>query len=262
MPSKQVYLILGAAGSGRREVLADLVSDCLDRQETVATFLSSGEAASEHDSKLGRLERWTWTADHRVEIDLPEESSAVFFMVDGAHNPVDQIEAFRAWLSTSGAELARIFCIVDCQLVHRQPPLLAWYDACIHFADVVLLNHRQGVPNKWMSDFVDHYRSKHYPCLVEFVKDGKVKNPPLLLLPQARRMSLAFDEDAVILPEGVIFVDETEDEDEDDEDGERSPDDGDELPTEDPYFQRRLGGRRVKDIPDITKYLPPRGTSA
>ena len=261
MSSTQVYLILGASGSGRREVVADLVSDLVDRGETVATFLSSSEAASDHDARLGRLERWEWTTEHVVRIERPEGATVMFFILDGARNPVDQVEAFRAWLASSGAELARIFCVVDCQFVHREPKLLAWYDACIHFSDAVLLNRRHDVPNKWMSDFIDRFRSQHIPCLVEYVKAGRVKNPALLLEPQARRMSLAFDEDAVVLPPGVVIEDETDEEDDDDA-GERSPDDGDEPPGEDPYFQRKPGGRRVREIPDIAEFIARRNAGA
>ena len=261
MSSTQVYLILGASGSGRREVVADLVSDLVDRGETVATFFASSEAASDYDARLGRLERWEWTTEHVIRIERPEGATVMFFILDGARNPVDQVEAFRVWLASSGAELARIFCVVDCQLAHREPKLLAWYDACIHFSDVVLLNRRQDVPNKWMSDFIDRFRSQHIPCLVEYVKEGRVKNPALLLEPQARRMSLAFDEDAVVLPPGVVFEDETDEED-DEEAGERSPDDGDEPPGEDPYFQRKPGGRRVREIPDIAEFIARRNAGA
>jgi G3E family GTPase len=173
----------------------------------------------------------------------------VFFVTDGRANPVDQLEALKAWIEAQGAELARIVCVVDCQLAERHPALRAWFDACVHFADVVLLNRREGVANKWMSDFQARFKSQFMPCLFEMVKAGRVKNPGLVLDPQARRMSHVFDEE-----QDWIFTNAEGDEVEEDEETE-----GDEeveaKPEEDPYFERLNGGRRVKELPDIAAFL-------
>ena len=56
-----VYLILGAEGSGRHEVLADLIAGGLTETDRPATFLSEGEKATAHDEKLGQVVRWRWT---------------------------------------------------------------------------------------------------------------------------------------------------------------------------------------------------------
>jgi hypothetical protein len=84
------------------------------------------------------------------------------------------------------------------------------------------------------------------------VKAGHIKNPALLLEPQARRISQAFDEVPDIFASDVEI--EIEDEDEDEE-GEESPDEADLPPPVDPYFARRPGGRRIKEIPDLVKFL-------
>ena len=42
----------------------------------------------------------------------------------------------------------------------RPAALLAWYDACVHFSDVVLLQRREGVANKWVSDFLKHHEDQ------------------------------------------------------------------------------------------------------
>jgi hypothetical protein len=235
----QVYLILGAAGSGRREIVADLIEAGLDGADGVHSRLAAGEAASAVDARLGTLERWSW-ADGRIAASPPAPGATVFFFADGRGNPVDQIEAFQAWLAGAGGELARILCVVHCDLVAQHPPMLVWYDACIHFADVVLFNRRDGVTNKWFSDFRAHYAAQFLPCLFEVVKRGRVANPALILEPQARRLSHFFDAE----PEW-----EAADGDEETE-GEVEM-----QPVEDPYLQRLAGGRRVKVIPDIAKYL-------
>jgi len=60
-------------------------------------------------------------------------------------------------LAQHGAELGRIFCVVNCQFAAAHPDALPWFDACVHFSDVVLLSGREGIPNKWVSDFQKRY---------------------------------------------------------------------------------------------------------
>ena len=186
MPAEKplVYLILGAAGSGRRELLADLITDGLKEGETAAVLLAKSETASEFDGKLPLLTRWEWREDNIVG-EFSAQVSRVFFIADGHANPVDQIEVFRPWVEAQGGEVARVLSVVNCQLVEKNPPLLAWYEACVHFSDVVLLTRREGVANKWLSSFLGHFEKQFYPCLFEQVKNGRVKNPALVLDPLA-----------------------------------------------------------------------------
>ena len=244
-----VYLILGAAGSGRREVLADLIEAGLAEGDHAAVLLGQSETADAFDGKLPAVASWRWTEAETIEGELPDEATHVFFVSDGRKNPVEQIEVFKAWLEAQGGELARVLCVVNCQLAEKHAPLLAWYEACVHFADIVLLNRREGVANKWFSDFQSHFKKQFLPCLFELVKGGRVKNPALVLVPEARRMSHFLDAE-----QDWIFTDaegEVIDEDEEAE--------GDEeieaTPEEDPYFVRDAAGRRLKKVPDITKYL-------
>jgi hypothetical protein len=244
-----VYLILGAPGSGRRQILVDLIEGGLDTADRPAVMLEEGDSADEFEAKLPNVSRWHWQ-DNAISGALPDDATHVFFVTSGRVSPVDQVEAFGPWLDAQGGELARSLCIVNCQLAEKHPPLLAWYEACVHFADVVLLNRREGVENKWVSNFLTHFKKLFYPCIFETVKAGRVKNPALILEPEARRMTHFFDEEQdwiVTNAEGEV-VDE-EDETTEDEELEAKPE-------EDPYFQRRSeGGRRLKEVPDIRKYL-------
>lgn len=253
MPAEKplVYLVLGAAGSGRREVLADLIADGLGETDRAAVMLSEGEAADAADTRLGRVERWAWQEGVIVGT-LPTDATHVFFVVDGRRNPVDQVEVFKAWLEAQGGEFARCFCVVNFQLMAQHTSLLVWYEACVHFSDIVFLNRREGVPNKVVSDFLNHFKKLFYPCLFEMVKQGRVKNPALILEPEARRMTHVFDEE-----QNLIFT--NAEGDEIDEQEESSSDDDEEeieaKPEEDPYFERLNGGRRAKPIPDIAKFV-------
>lgn len=241
-----VYLILGAAGSGRREVIADLIEGGLAETDRPAVLVSEAEQTSA--ASLPHVDYWNWTGE-LIEGKLPPDATHVFFVTDGRTNPVDQIEVFKAWVAAQGGEVARVLCVVNCQLVAQHAAMLAWYEACVHFADVVLLNRREGVENKWLSDFQGHFKKQFMPALFEFVKDGRVKNPGLVLEPQARRMSHVFDEE-----QDWVFTDADGEEIDEQEEAE-----GDEeveaKPEEDPYFERRAGGQRVKQIPDVRKFL-------
>jgi hypothetical protein len=101
----------------------------------------------------------------------------------------------------------------------------------------VLLNRREGVSNKWVKDFESRYRKQYCPARFLLVKKGRVGNPLEVLEPEARRMSLYFDE---LIP---IEDDEFED---------------DEQPEDtrpDKYIERLESGLRAYPVPDIQKLL-------
>lgn len=253
MSKRPVYLVLGATGSGRREVLADLLSEGIAEGGRAVTFLPSTAVEGPLDAHLGTVLRWSWTTEHVVDVAVPEEAEVLFFVTDGNRNPVDQIEALLAWMAGNDCEVARVLTVVHCKLLEKNPELLAWYDACIHFSDVVLLNRREDVPNKWVSDFIARYEDQFYPCLFELVKSGRVKNPALILQPVATRISQVFDEDLLggYDLHGAVIEDENGDEDE----AASGDEDDDETPQPDPYIARKPGGRRVREIPEIEPYL-------
>jgi hypothetical protein len=237
-----IYLILGAAGSGRRKVVADLIAGGLGEGDRALVLLSATEAADESDARPGPAQQWRWD-EGRIEAPGFDGATHVFWVADGRRNPVDQIEAVQAWLPVSGGELARIVCVINCGLAARHHELLVWYDACVHFSDVVLLNRREGIDNKWLSDFQARYASQFLPCLFEFVKHGEVKNPAVVLEPQTRRMSHVFDEELNWEITGTP---------EEDAEGDEEVEAHLEV---DPYLDRLPSGRRAKEIPDVAKYL-------
>jgi G3E family GTPase len=205
------------------------------------------------------VSNWTWAeAPHLgslgveaspgiIGAEVPENVQVIFFVTNGLTDPIDQIEAFKTWVAAQGLELGRVITVVDCKLAADHPPLLAWFDGLIHFSDVVLLNHREGVSNKWMSDFELRYKKLAYPALFEFVRNNKVHNPALILDEVALRVSHVFEDEVEWL------VDDEEDMDEEDiPDGEAEVEVAAEV---DPYFERLNGGRRVKELPDIRKYV-------
>jgi hypothetical protein len=259
MPSSDkplVYLILGAAGSGRREIVADLIEGGLADGDHAAVLLADGEPASAADTALPSVARWSWR-DGAIQAAPPPGATRLFFVTDGRANPLSQVEAFKLWLAAHGLELARVLCVVNCALAEHNPALLAWFDACVHFADVALLTRREGVANKWLSDFIARYRDQFYPCLFELVKAGRVKNPALILDPHTRRMTQFFEAEPdwrAQAGEAVIIEDDAGDEDDPEADGDEA---ADAPPGTDPWLARDTAGRRLKPLPDIAKFLPP-----
>jgi hypothetical protein len=242
-----VYALLGASGTGRRELLADLIIDGLAPSDQPVVLLAETEKEDPRDARLGTVVRWRWEGTILAAPEIPEGTTHLFFVADGKGNPVDQIEALKPWVASIGGEMARIYTLVNCQLAERHREVEAWYEVCIHFSDVILLGGRTGVANKWISDFQGKFKGQFFPCLFEFVKEGRVKNPALILEPQARRVSHYFDEaDWVVIDE---------DEDAEDETVGDSDEEVEIVEKEDPYMERRAGGRRVKEVPDIAKFL-------
>jgi len=249
--STSVYFIIGTPASGRRGVVRDLIENGLGAEDKALVLLADSEAPASVDARLAALptaevRSWQWTAAGLPEMKLPA-GATVFFLADSQVSPIDQVEALKPWLLAQGAELARILCTVDCQLAEKNPVLKQWFDACIHFADVVFLTKREGVANKWLSDFIKHFTDQYYPChFIQVKTKGDLANPPLLLDPTPRRVSQYFEEGEHFEIEGL----ETDDDEEEDED-----EDSEVIP-EDPYFVRNRSGRREKELPDVRDYLP------
>lgn len=247
--SSLVYFILGTPGSGRRAIVRDLIENGLAPEEKALVLLAESETADPADARLQGLpnveiRRWQWHEPALPPTDLPA-GAAVFFFADAHASQLDQIEALKPWLAEHNATLARIFCVVDCQLAEKQPVLRQWFGACIHFSDVVFLTRREGLANKWLSDFIKHYKDEFFPChFVQVKTKGELATPLVWLDPTARRVSQYFDEGEVLEIEGL----ETDDE-EDDEEATGL------LPPE-PYFVRLSSGRREKEVPDVRDYLP------
>jgi len=246
--STSVYFLIGSPGSGRRAVVRDLIENGLGADDPVVIFLAAGEAPAAADAKLAALknvtvQRWTWTGPELPPLAIPA-GATVFFLADSRVSPIDQVEALKPWLEQQGVELARIFCFVDCQLAAKHPVLMQWFAAIIHFADVVFLTKREGVANKWLSDFIKHFKDEFFPChFVQVKNKGDLANPLVLLDPTPRRVSQYFEEGESYEIEGL----ETDDEENDEEDTGL-------LPPE-PYFIRLASGRRDKEVPDLNAFL-------
>lgn len=241
-PVPLVYLIYGIPGSGRREVLFDLLTDGIEHREQVLYCRPEGEVASPFDQRLEALKHvrilnWKLSDTRVTHGEMHAAPDKIIFLAPGRSDPANVAEAINAWIDLHHCQIARIFTVVHCAFLSEHEKAQPWFDACIHFSDIVLLNRREGVANKWVKDFEAGYRKQCCPTRFLLVKKGRVANPFEVLEPEARRLSLYFD---ALTP---IEADEFED---------------DEPPEDtkpDHYIERLESGHRVYPVPEIGKLL-------
>lgn len=237
-----VYLIYGTPGSGRREVLYDLIDGGIPNSTQILYFQPSGEAESEFDTKIESLENvskvdWQLAKSKVAHGQITAAPEVIFFIAPGTSDPADVAEALKTWADHNQCEIARILTVVNCSFLIGEPAARSWYDACIHFSDAILLNRRESVDNKWIKTFEQDYQKLCSPARFILVKKGRVPNPVEILNPEARRLSLYFDELVPIEEDGL--------------DEEEQPEDT----KPDKYIERLENGHRAHKIPDITKCL-------
>ena len=71
--------------------------------------------------------------------------SCIFFIVPANIDLADFIEGIRGWLRKNNCQLTRIMTVINCRSLYENDTHNNWYDAAIHFSDMVLINKREGV---------------------------------------------------------------------------------------------------------------------
>ncbi|MBQ6534172.1 MAG: hypothetical protein IJI37_03300 [Opitutales bacterium] len=243
------YLIIGSPTSGRCGVCADVIFKALGDDDFCAVFVSDNETRTEFDAKIASAPiagfvRYSDAEDARAKIAKLDESriTHVFYIADSTKNLADEIEEFKKTVDCGKIRLARIWGVLDCAAVVRhKKECMPYADALAHFSDCLLLSRRSGVPNREVEDVKLRYEKLRYPMMVEYVdKNFRVSRPMELLVDEARRISMLFDD---IDPVDELDID------------------GDDIPVEpfdlarkpDPYIERLAGGARAKAVPDISQ---------
>ena len=222
-----LFVVLGATDSGR----AALVSSWLEGNSRVLVHVDEKEKAVAAGIDPSQIVPWKWIGEGTIGIggEIPV-GAELFFLSNGKESQVDFVEGIHGWIQGKPIDLARILTVVNCTLLASHEKLFIWYDACIYFSDVVLLACRQGVTNKWVQEYKEIYAEKNYPCHFRFVKKGRVDHPAEVLIQEARRISLAFEDPEDRYDEEGNFLEEG-------------------------YFERDQAGRRKKWVPDILDFL-------
>ncbi|OHE71743.1 MAG: hypothetical protein A2007_06245, partial [Verrucomicrobia bacterium GWC2_42_7] len=194
---EKVFFLLGSKGAGKKELLYNLFESGFMSGEEKTVCISREELLGDFSKKLKGLEKtevvaWDLKDGWILNCDAIEPGKTVFVVADGLLNPVDQLELWREYFNQKGWVVARIVSVVDCRLLKHEA-LVPWFDACIHFSDAVLLNHRTDISNAAIKHFIERYQSLHFPCLFDYVKKGKVDNWEKVFNDEARRMTGCFD---------------------------------------------------------------------
>lgn len=234
----KVYLILGPNDSGRRALLLDFILEADDLGlGSVLYFKHKSEKPSSMDAELAKVPHLT-IADWSVEAckikhdKITTPANSLFFVAPSSVDPSDIIESLKGWLSKNNCQLTRIITVAHCTLISENPSSKAWYEACMHFSDIVLLGRRASLNPKWVGDFTKKYEKQFRPTRFEIIKKDKVANPADILDSRSYRNSLYFD---TLIP---IEEDEFEED----------------LPEDvkpDIYIERLENGKRSKPIPLI-----------
>ena len=229
----KVYLILGPNGSGRRALLADFI-DSLESESSVLYFKHRDEIINDYDSSLESLNAvstvfWSLEGSKIKHESISVSPSSIFFIAPASIDLADVIEGLKGWLSKNDCQLTRIITVIDCKSLCENNSQNSWYEAAVHFSDMVLLNQREGVSEKWIKDMVTEKKKQFHPTRFELVKKNRVNNPIDVLDTQAYRTSLYFD--------NLIPIEEDEFED-------LLPEDR----KTDPYIERLESGKRSKPV--------------
>lgn len=236
------YLVLGCQNSGRRRVLFDIAKDLAAEPDPFTILISESETPNDWQVKFSELDNVTLEMfsgeTNSIQTDhLNSSHTNVVILAPGLANPIDQVEALKTLIQQVNCDLGRILTVAHCDQLQAHNQLFSWYDACIHFSDVCLINRGAETTNQFVQNFINRYKKQHFPCLFETTRKGSIKNPGLILEPQARRISLYFE------PEEDRWLDKEED--------------WDENSHLDPYLKRLPSGSRAKWIPDIQAILIP-----
>ena len=224
---------MGPNGSGRRALLADFI-DSLESESSILYFKHKDETINDYDLALESLNSVStvlWSVENaKIKHEpISVNPSSIFFITPASIDLADFMEGLKGWLSKNDCQLTRIITVIDCKSLSKNNSQNSWYEAAVHFSDMVLLNQREGVGEKWIKDMVTEKKKQFHPTRFELVKKNRVNNPLDVLDAQTYRTSLYFD--------NLIPIEEDEFED-------LLPEDR----KTDPYIERLESGKRSKPI--------------
>ena len=221
-----LYAVLGTINSGRFALFKNL----LEANTRILVHVDEKDRAIIAGISEDQIVPWKWIHGHiGIGGEIPVGAELIF-VSNGRESAVDFMEGLQEWLQNKPIQMGRVLTVVNCSLLAQHPKLQSWYNSCIHFSDAVLLGKRKDVTNAWVNEFRSVYEEQNYPCYIRFIKKDKIDHPAEILFPEARRISLIFEEE----------------EDRYDEEGNY---------LEEEYFLKDVAGRRLKYVPEITDFL-------
>lgn len=234
-------LLLSGPNPGRWKMIREIIQRALPKDEIINLYVSPGErnlALEAIDSERVNIGLWEIN-DGAIDFSTDLSENRVNLILYGLPEFADDlIEALVSGYQQSAFEMGRIATHVHCGWCANTEEARAWYEAAIHFSDLVLLDNRDEVEDSWVRDYQERFRKQRYPCLFDLVRRGLPKHPDWLFDSQPRRLSLVFDPDDLsgFATHTYGFEDEEEELD------------AEEEAAGDPYLRRNIAGEREKSI--------------
>ena len=222
-------------------MVREIVHHTLPKEEGINLYVSADEEslAREHfDPERFQIAEWSMEDGTVVFSEDLAEDRANLLLYGLPEFPDDLIEGLVNGFRRSAFEMGRIATHVHCGWCANSEEARGWYEAAIHFSDLVLLDNRQEVADPWVRDYQEKFRKQRYPCLFDLVRKGLPKHPDWIFDSQPRRLSLVFDPDDL-----SGFADSEYGFDDDEEDLEEE-----EEAAGDPYLRRNVAGEREKSV--------------
>lgn len=191
---------MGSLGSGRRFISLDLISSTIEPHEKAILAISNNEKTlssfppKELPSNIS-IQHYNWKGKKPILGEESQKIDSLFWILDSTLSMIDQIENVANWFKKKDLKLTRSITILDCQLLFNKPILKEWAKACIHFSDVVLLNHYHHLPPPWIKNLCQDLKKESHPYILQKVSNNAVDNPYEVLYNEPRRMSLIFDDE-------------------------------------------------------------------
>ena len=185
----------------------------------------------------------------RVEGAEAMPASALQVLVYGGRAfPAPLLEQLADRTARGTLEVGRVTTLVHGPACRDSREADRWYEAAIHFSDLVLIDPRgTAVSEKWIRDYEERFRKQRFPCLFDRLKKGRPRHPSWMLDEQARRLSQALEPPdeldttvEVVIEEGLPPGEEEEG--------------GDEGPAADPYLRRNAAGEFERYVPDLPAF--------
>lgn len=252
MDELDLFLFLGIEGSGRKASVLDIIEGYYSKEKKVSILLHESESfkMDEHDRIEVILYRMS-----PGKILFPNgipSNNLIFILGPGRGSCLEFLENVRDWTVSKKIKVSKIITMAHMEKILAHNKVARWYDAAIHFSDIIFLNNREPKKDKEIRKFIERYtQDLSMPCLFEFVKKDRIKNPALAIEGSPRRTSQAFDEQEFDMDLSDVIITDENDENLGDDEAFLSEFQN----AAEPYFEKLPNGRRIKEIPDITEFL-------
>lgn len=242
--SVPVTLFLSGPGNHGLRMLCESRSRALHKDDRICLLLNEDQTLPEEE-KISLPSGMSWghwlLKDENIHLDTEIKSDDWnVLLYSDVQPPMDWLESMLPRIQSGDWEVTRVITLVDTKLAIESSEARRWYQACIHFSDLVLLGNRDGLNPKDVAGFQEYFEKERYPCHFDLVKNGIPKHPSWMLDSQPRRLSLVFDPPELTGHDLPVWEDEEEDEDGLDEDMDRYVD---------PYLEKNHSGERVRRVP-------------